>query len=340
MVRLVALLQPAQDRDRVGDRRLADEDRLEAPLERRVLLDVLAVLVERRRADRAQLAAREHRLEHVRRVDGALGGAGADDRVQLVDEEDDLARRVLDLREHGLEPLLELAAVLRAGEQRAEVERPDALALERPRARRRRRSAGRAPRRSPSCRRPGSPISTGLFFVRRESTWITRRISSSRPMTGSSLPCLGELGQVAAELLERLVRALGVLRRDALAAAHLLQRGEQRSRGSDVEREQQVLGRDVLVLELARLVVGAVEHLARTRPRSAAAGSRRPASTACRAAAPRPAHAARPARSRRARRACAAAPGRAARAAGARGGSPGCRPGAPAPARRRPPPGT
>jgi hypothetical protein len=36
---------------------------------------------------------------------------------------------------------------------------------------------------------PGSPISTGLFFVRRESTWITRRISSSRPITGSSFPC-------------------------------------------------------------------------------------------------------------------------------------------------------
>ena len=35
---------------------------------------------------------------------------------------------------------------------------------------------------------PGSPMSTGLFFVRRESTWITRRISSSRPMTGSSFP--------------------------------------------------------------------------------------------------------------------------------------------------------
>ena len=35
---------------------------------------------------------------------------------------------------------------------------------------------------------PGSPMSTGLFFVRRESTCITRRISSSRPMTGSILP--------------------------------------------------------------------------------------------------------------------------------------------------------
>ncbi len=37
---------------------------------------------------------------------------------------------------------------------------------------------------------PGSPISTGLFLVRRCSTWIARRISSSRPITGSSLPLL------------------------------------------------------------------------------------------------------------------------------------------------------
>ena len=35
---------------------------------------------------------------------------------------------------------------------------------------------------------PGSPISTGLFFLRRERTWITRRISSSRPITGSRFP--------------------------------------------------------------------------------------------------------------------------------------------------------
>jgi len=34
---------------------------------------------------------------------------------------------------------------------------------------------------------PASPIRTGLFFVRRERTWITRSISSSLPMTGSSL---------------------------------------------------------------------------------------------------------------------------------------------------------
>ena len=42
-------------------------------------LDVLAVLVERRRADHVQLAARERRLEHVAGVHRALGRAGADD---------------------------------------------------------------------------------------------------------------------------------------------------------------------------------------------------------------------------------------------------------------------
>ena len=35
---------------------------------------------------------------------------------------------------------------------------------------------------------PGSPIRTGLFFVRRLKICIVRRISSSRPITGSSLP--------------------------------------------------------------------------------------------------------------------------------------------------------
>ncbi len=37
---------------------------------------------------------------------------------------------------------------------------------------------------------PGSPIKTGLFFVLRERMRITRRISLSRPITGSIFPAL------------------------------------------------------------------------------------------------------------------------------------------------------
>jgi hypothetical protein len=50
--------------------------------------------------------------------------------VQLVDEEDDLAVARGDLFEDGLEPLLELAAVFRAGEERSDVEREHALFLQ------------------------------------------------------------------------------------------------------------------------------------------------------------------------------------------------------------------
>ena len=117
-------------RDGVLDARLADEDRLEAPLQRRVLLDVLAVLVQGGRADAVQLAAGQHRLEHVRGVHRALGRARPDDGVELVDEQDDLAGRVGDLLQDRLQALLELAAILGAGHHRAEVERDDPLVLE------------------------------------------------------------------------------------------------------------------------------------------------------------------------------------------------------------------
>ncbi len=130
VVDLVALAEPAQDRDRLLDARLVDDDRLEAALERGVLLDVLAVLVEGRRPDRVELAAGQHRLEQVRGVHRALGRAGTDDGVQLVDEEDDRAAGVLDLLEDGLQALLELASELRAGNEGAEIERDDPLVLE------------------------------------------------------------------------------------------------------------------------------------------------------------------------------------------------------------------
>ena len=69
---------------------------------------------------------------------------------------------------------------------------------------------------------PGSPISTGLFLVRRESTCIVRRISSSRPITGSSLPSRAACGQVARVFLQRVIAFLGAGAVGAAALAHLL----------------------------------------------------------------------------------------------------------------------
>ena len=130
---LVLLLEATQDRDGVLDGRLAHHNGLETTRERRVLLDVLAVFVERGRADRVQVATGECRLQDVAGVHGALGGTRAHDGVELIDEQDDLALGLLYLLEHGLQAVLELTTVLGTGDQRAHVELDEVAVAQRAR---------------------------------------------------------------------------------------------------------------------------------------------------------------------------------------------------------------
>src|SRR5437773_545068 len=71
-------------------------------------------------------------------------------------------------------------------------------------------------------------------------------------------------GAIAAVLLERLVLLLGVLAGDAVAAADLLQRGEQVFT-VDAElvrqRQEEVLGRQVLVAHVGPGAIAGVERL-------------------------------------------------------------------------------
>ena len=123
---LVPFTDPHEDLDRLLLRRLVDHDRLEATLEGSVALDVLAVLVECRRADALQLTAGQRRLEDVRRVDGTLRSSGTDEGMELVDEEHRIVG-VAKLLDDLLETFLELAAVLGPGDERSDVEREDPL---------------------------------------------------------------------------------------------------------------------------------------------------------------------------------------------------------------------
>src|SRR5205809_45963 len=269
VVHLVALLQPAQDRDGVLDRGLVDQHGLEAALEGRVLLDVLAVLVQRGRADAVQLAAGEHGLQQVGGVHRPLGRARADHRMQLVDEEDDVAARALDLLQDGLQALLELAAELGAGDQCAHVERDDPLLLE---------SLGHvalddALREALDDRRLAD---TGLADQHRVVLGAAGEDLDDAPDLVVApddrveLPLRGELGEVAAVLLERLVGGLGIGRGDALVAAHLLEgRHQPLAREAEAAEdaalgghgEEEVLDAQVLVLEPPHLVLGLGEQL-------------------------------------------------------------------------------
>ncbi len=268
VVGLVALLEATQDRDRVGDVRLADEDGLEAPLECGVGLDVLSELVERGCTNGAELASGEHRLQEVGGVNGTFGSAGADDRVELVDEEDDAAGGFLDLVEHGLQPLFELTAVLGPGEQRADVERDDAAIAKRVRD-----------------VAVDDPLSEALDDRGLADTGLADQdgvvLGAARehldhaadllvaPDDGVELLRLGFGGEVAAELLERAGHLLGVGRGDARGALDLLQclgdrvRLGQHLRDRRVvggKREQEVADGDVLVAALRHLALGLLER--------------------------------------------------------------------------------
>ena len=124
---------------------------------------------------------------------------------------------------------------------------------------------------------PGSPISAGLFLVRRERIWMTRSISFSRPMTGSSLPAraasvrLIPSWSTVGVLLARFVSGVGpadeLCDRTRMTSWRTLSRltpERLEDAGGDPlaladEAQQQVLRADVVVAEAARLVDGQLD---------------------------------------------------------------------------------
>src|SRR5205085_12312843 len=74
--------------------------------------------------------ASERGLEQIRRVHRAFRGTGADERVQLIDEQNDVAFALFDFLDDRFQTIFKLAAILRTGDERTEIEGHDALVLQ------------------------------------------------------------------------------------------------------------------------------------------------------------------------------------------------------------------
>ena len=257
VVHLVAFLQPSQDRDRVVDRRFTDIDLLESSFECRVLLHVLAILVEGRRADHAQLATSKHRFDHVPRIHGALCAARSDERVDLVDEGDDVPLGVGDLLQHRLQALFELAAILRSGEHRRKVERDQTLSFETLWHVAIVDSASKSfDDRGLANARLADEDRVVLRSTRQDLDHATNLLVATDHRI--DLAVAGSGREVHAVLLERLKLTLGILGRDAVRAAHVAQRHEQLIRGdadSVVHCQHEVLDGQKVVLQFAAIFV-------------------------------------------------------------------------------------
>ncbi len=123
--------QPAHHDEALVLAGLLHLDHLEAPGERRVLLEVLLVLGPCSRSDGAQFAAGERRLEQVGGVVLPRLAAGADHGVSLVDEENDGRGRGFHFFNQTFEPIFELSLDAGAGLQQRQVEGPHMHVLQR-----------------------------------------------------------------------------------------------------------------------------------------------------------------------------------------------------------------
>ena len=117
----IALLETAKYCDRIGNRRLLDKHLLKTALQCSVFFYVLTILIQCSCADAMQFTTRECRLEHVASIHRSFSFAGADQRMQFVDEQDDLPFLFRQVIEYRLEALLEFTAKLGARNQRTQV---------------------------------------------------------------------------------------------------------------------------------------------------------------------------------------------------------------------------
>ena len=253
---LVPLFQAAQDGDGVFHGRLIHLHRLEAALQSGVFLDILAVFVQRGRADAVQLAAGQHGFQQIAGVHCAVGLAGTHDGVQLINEEDDLALALLDLIQDALQALLKLTAVFCTGHQRTHVQAEHDAVLQ---------VLGHIAAHDPL----GQALGDGGLA----NTWLTDQAGVVLGLTGQDtddvadllitadhgvqLLLPGQIDQILAVLLQSVVGILGVVVGHALVAAHGSQLLQERIL-LDVEGAEQLRG------VLGRLIQQAQEHMLHT----------------------------------------------------------------------------
>jgi hypothetical protein len=129
VVRFVFVAQALQDLDGVSNFWLFNFDRLKATLECCIFFEVLAKLIECCCTDCLQFTARKHWLKNRCCIDRAFCCTRANKRVNLVNEQDDVATS-FDFFEHFLQTLFEVSAITTTCNKCTEVKCVELLAGE------------------------------------------------------------------------------------------------------------------------------------------------------------------------------------------------------------------
>ena len=131
MVEFVFFFDAPQDRNGIGHVGFIDHDRLETTLQSLIFLDVFLVFFQRGGPNRVEFTPREGRFQQVGGIHCTFAAASrANQRVDFVDEQDDLAFRVGHFFDDSFKAFFKFAFVFGTGNEQAHIERDDGLRFE------------------------------------------------------------------------------------------------------------------------------------------------------------------------------------------------------------------
>ena len=220
-----------------------------------------------------QLAARQSGLQKVGRVHRAIGFASANQRVHFINEQDDLAFGRLYFIEHAFQTLFKFAAIFGASNQRPHVERHQGAVFQRVGHI----AIGNAQRQTfGNCRFANAGFANQHWVIlgpAGENLDVAANFLIATN-NGVQLAVMGSLGQIAGELLQRVISVLGRGRIGGLALAQFVNRSIQRlslearfgqrlaslSRARQGERQQQPFYRNKAIACFCGNLFGLIEH--------------------------------------------------------------------------------
>jgi hypothetical protein len=268
----VAFLEAAQNGDGFLDARFVDVDRLETAFQGGVFFDVLAVFVQRGGADAAQFAAGQGGLSM---LEASLAPSAAPAPTMVCNSSMNKKHAPFaggDFLEEGLEAVLKFAAILGAGDHRAEVHRHQALVLERFRHVAADDAAGQA---LDDGRLAGARLADedGVVLGAAGQHLHDAADFLVAPDDGINFPGAGQGGQVAAIFFQRLKFVFGIGVGHALVAAQIGQAFQDGVAFEALGLENLFEGR-AAVFQKPRKRCSALMYSSRSLPASASAASR------------------------------------------------------------------
>ena len=127
MVRLIAITKSPQHFNGFLHVWFFDEDRRKPALQGSIFFNMLVILVKRGRAHTLQFPSSQGWFEHIRRIHRALCSACPDNRVKLIDEQDNFALSALNLFKGSFQSFFKLPPEARAGNHRPQIKRQHPL---------------------------------------------------------------------------------------------------------------------------------------------------------------------------------------------------------------------